>query len=81
MNNCVREKDYMDYIESRLVMGRRIGLFFHSLRCARCRSDMSDWQRLRKLIRRAERQGAGRKVGLADGVMARIRCAQAVHGN
>lgn len=76
MDQCVCEQDYLDYVESRISPIRLIRLRVHAVTCPRCRQDLASWPSLRRLVLRAERQGAGCKVGLADEVMARIRCAE-----
>lgn len=74
MNQCVCEKDYLDYVEGRLAPARLVQLHLHAMSCADCRNDLASWPTLRRMVRRAERQGAGRKVGLSESVMTRIRC-------
>ena len=76
MDRCVCDKDYMDYVESRISPARWIRLRVHAAGCPRCRGDMAGWPSLRRLVLRSERQGAGCKVGLADEIMARIRCVE-----
>jgi hypothetical protein len=73
MGDCIPEKDYLDFIENRLDAGRGFRLVLHAVKCKRCRSDILAWPGLRKLVRRSDHAGAGRKAGLAEDVMARIR--------
>jgi hypothetical protein len=43
------------------------------MRCTRCRKDILVWPGLKRLVRRSDHAGAGRKAGLTEDVMARIR--------
>ena len=76
MGLCIRECDYLDYIEHRMGMRRRIRLMMHAFRCPDCRRDLMSWPALRRLIRHVERKGAGRMTGMSRNVMERIRCAR-----
>ena len=57
MDCCGRnlDRDYMDYVEARLSVRRRMGLLLHVLRCSRCRHDVLAWPSLRRMVRQAER--------------------------
>ena len=79
MTQCVCERDYMEYVEGRLSPSRLMQLRLHAMGCPACRADLAGWPVLRRMVRRAERQGAGRKVGMSETVMARIRRLEASH--
>ncbi len=74
MGGCVLERDYLDYVEGRLGILRTLQLTGHALVCGHCRRDMLAWPALRRIVRRMEHVGAGRRAGLAEDVMSRIRC-------
>ena len=73
MGGCISDKDYLDYVEDRLDVVRGFRLILHAVRCARCRGDVMAWPGLRRMVRRSERAGSGKKAGLTEDVMARIR--------
>jgi hypothetical protein len=73
MGDCIPDKDYLDFIENRLEAGRGFRMILHAMRCTHCRRDILAWPGLKRLVRRSDHAGAGRKAGLTEDVMARIR--------